>query len=215
MVNFSSDNASGVAPEIMRALAEANTGTAKPYGEDAITARVETRLAEIFETEVVVFPVATGTAEALARLAPIADLLLPPNRPIVRPVDDSVRVARAGPGQVGHVGVEINLARFAAVFGISDVNIPWTIRSYGTQIMERTITLRIAVAAFSALWTSPPPVYAGAMLDRWLRQLAGMGDPLSGIGNIFTRSHGSTFLPLQERSAGPSHKLEEKSRLFC
>jgi threonine aldolase len=62
MVSFTSDNASGVAPEILRALADANEGAAMPYGEDAITRRVEKQLAEVFETDVVVFPVATGTA---------------------------------------------------------------------------------------------------------------------------------------------------------
>jgi len=35
-------------------------------------------------------PMATSTAEALARLGPIADVFLTHNRPIVRPVDDSV-----------------------------------------------------------------------------------------------------------------------------
>jgi threonine aldolase len=62
MVSFTSDNASGVAPEILQALAEANSGPAMPYGADAITQRVSARLAEVFETEVTVFPVATGTA---------------------------------------------------------------------------------------------------------------------------------------------------------
>jgi threonine aldolase len=62
MVSFTSDNASGVAPEILQALAEANSGAAMPYGADAITQRVSARLAEVFETEVTVFPVATGTA---------------------------------------------------------------------------------------------------------------------------------------------------------
>jgi len=62
MVSFTSDNASGIAPEILQALTDANKGAAMPYGEDAITRRVETRLAEVFETEVAVFPVATGTA---------------------------------------------------------------------------------------------------------------------------------------------------------
>jgi len=62
MVSFTSDNASGVAPEILQALAEANSGPAMPYGADAITQRVSARLAEVFETEVTIFPVATGTA---------------------------------------------------------------------------------------------------------------------------------------------------------
>lgn len=62
MVSFTSDNASGMAPEILQALAEANSGPAMPYGADAITQRVSGQLAEVFETEVTVFPVATGTA---------------------------------------------------------------------------------------------------------------------------------------------------------
>jgi threonine aldolase len=72
-MNFLSDNAYGAAPEILAALAQANTGPAAPYGEDDITARVQQRFAEIFEHEVAVFPVVTGTAAnalALATLVP-------------------------------------------------------------------------------------------------------------------------------------------------
>ena len=72
-MNFCSDNAIGVAPEIMSALAEANRGPSMPYGADDWTKRVERRFAEIFEREVRVFPVATGTAAnalSLATLAP-------------------------------------------------------------------------------------------------------------------------------------------------
>jgi len=74
MVSFTSDNASGAAPEILEALAAANGGAAMPYGADAITARVQARLAEIFETEVAVFPVATGTAANSLSLA----VMVPP-----------------------------------------------------------------------------------------------------------------------------------------
>ena len=72
-MNFSSDNVAGIAPEILAALAAANAGTEQSYGADAVSARVERRLAEIFEHEVAVFPVATGTAAnalALATLVP-------------------------------------------------------------------------------------------------------------------------------------------------
>jgi threonine aldolase len=72
-MNFISDNAVGVAPQIMNALAEANRGPSMPYGADDWTKRVERRMAEIFEREVRVFPVATGTAAnalSLATLAP-------------------------------------------------------------------------------------------------------------------------------------------------
>ncbi|MDP6352336.1 MAG: beta-eliminating lyase-related protein [Alphaproteobacteria bacterium] len=72
-MNFRSDNEAPVAPEIMRALAEANHGKAASYGADAVTARLKTRFAEVFETEVAVFPVVTGTAAnalALAQVTP-------------------------------------------------------------------------------------------------------------------------------------------------
>ncbi len=59
---FKSDNTAGAAPEILAALAEANQGHDLSYGEDALTARLEARLAEIFERPCAVFPVVTGTA---------------------------------------------------------------------------------------------------------------------------------------------------------
>ena len=72
-MNFRSDNVAGIAPEILAAIAAANAGTAPSYGADAFTERVQRRIAELFEHEVAVFPVATGTAAnalALAALTP-------------------------------------------------------------------------------------------------------------------------------------------------
>jgi threonine aldolase len=72
-MNFASDNTAGVAPAILEALAAANTGYARGYGNDDWTARVERRLAEIFEHEVAIFLVPTGTAAnalALAQVTP-------------------------------------------------------------------------------------------------------------------------------------------------
>jgi threonine aldolase len=72
-MNFASDNTAGIAPEILAAIAQANAGFASAYGNDAWTKRIEARLAEVFEHEVAVFLVATGTAAnslALAHLAP-------------------------------------------------------------------------------------------------------------------------------------------------
>ncbi|GAB4394473.1 MAG: low specificity L-threonine aldolase [Kiloniellaceae bacterium] len=71
--NFASDNVSGVCPEILEAIARANAGSAMPYGEDEITRRLEAQVAEIFEHEVAVFPLATGSAAnslALSALVP-------------------------------------------------------------------------------------------------------------------------------------------------
>jgi threonine aldolase len=72
-VNFASDNAAPVAPAILDALAEANAGYALAYGNDDWTRRIETRFAEIFEREVALFLVPTGTAAnalALAHVSP-------------------------------------------------------------------------------------------------------------------------------------------------
>lgn len=68
-VNFRSDNVTGIHPAILRAIEAANHGPALPYGNDEITARLEKRFAQVFETEVTVFPVATGTAANALALA--------------------------------------------------------------------------------------------------------------------------------------------------
>lgn len=59
---FGSDNMAGVAPQILAALAAANDGLTRSYGADDISARLERRFSEIFEREVSVFLVSTGTA---------------------------------------------------------------------------------------------------------------------------------------------------------
>ena len=72
-MNFSSDNATGVAPQIMAALAAANEGHAMAYGNDGITKAAEATFTELFQQELAVFPVATGTAAnalALSALTP-------------------------------------------------------------------------------------------------------------------------------------------------
>jgi threonine aldolase len=60
--NFYSDNVSGASPEILAALAAANADDTAPYGGDPWTERLPGRFAEVFEREVDVYPVGTGTA---------------------------------------------------------------------------------------------------------------------------------------------------------
>jgi threonine aldolase len=72
-VNFASDNTAPVAPAILDAIANANAGFARGYGNDEWTYGVERRLSEIFEREVAAFLVPTGTAAnalALAQITP-------------------------------------------------------------------------------------------------------------------------------------------------
>ena len=61
-MNFASDNTAGIAPQILEALARANEGFALGYGNDPLTKTVEQRLCVLFEREVAVFLVPTGTA---------------------------------------------------------------------------------------------------------------------------------------------------------
>ncbi len=72
-MNFMSDNVTGAAPEILDAIVKANAGTAPSYGNDDWTRRLTQRLSDLFERDVAVFPVATGTAAnalSLAALTP-------------------------------------------------------------------------------------------------------------------------------------------------
>ncbi|HEV2334288.1 MAG TPA: beta-eliminating lyase-related protein [Stellaceae bacterium] len=72
MIDYRSDNTGRAAPEILDALVRANSGTALGYGADALTARLQDRFSDLFETRVRVFPVATGTAANALSLAAIA-----------------------------------------------------------------------------------------------------------------------------------------------
>lgn len=70
---FTSDNAFGVAPEILQALARVNGGAVASYGADETTSGLTQRFGEVFERDVAVFPLATGTAAnslALATFTP-------------------------------------------------------------------------------------------------------------------------------------------------
>ena len=61
-MNFASDNWAGVPPEVAAALSAVNVGVSPGYGSDDWTAGVERRIGEVFEREVAVFFVATGSA---------------------------------------------------------------------------------------------------------------------------------------------------------
>ncbi len=72
-MNFASDNAAGIAPDILRAITQANEGFALAYGNDEGTRRVERRCGELFERDVAVLLALTGTAAnalALAHVTP-------------------------------------------------------------------------------------------------------------------------------------------------
>ena len=60
-MQFASDNWAGASPKVIDALAEAARAGGPAYGSDAITKSVERRFSELFERDVAVFLVASGT----------------------------------------------------------------------------------------------------------------------------------------------------------
>ena len=72
-MDFASDNAAGIAPDILDAIARSAASRAQAYGTDDWTKRAQAALAATFEHDVAVFLVATGTAAnalALGALCP-------------------------------------------------------------------------------------------------------------------------------------------------
>ena len=72
-MDFTSDNAAGVSQPVLEAIVAANSGPAPAYGADSLSAAAADRLRDVFETDLTVFLVATGTAAnalALAALCP-------------------------------------------------------------------------------------------------------------------------------------------------
>ncbi|MGW7543317.1 threonine aldolase family protein [Streptomyces sp. NPDC054770] len=68
-LSFISDNMAGAAPQIAGAVAEAAAGQVLPYGNDPFSERARRKLGEIFDRDVDVFPVTTGTAANCLALA--------------------------------------------------------------------------------------------------------------------------------------------------
>jgi threonine aldolase len=68
-LQFASDNCSGMCPEALDAVMVANTGHARPYGDDAWTQAAADALRTVFETDCEVFFVYSGTAANSLALA--------------------------------------------------------------------------------------------------------------------------------------------------
>jgi threonine aldolase len=91
-MNFTSDNCYGASPEILAAVANANRGAAASYGDDPVTARLQTRFCELFERDVTVFPVISGTAANALCLA----TLVPPHGAVVCHAQSHIAVDECG-----------------------------------------------------------------------------------------------------------------------
>ncbi|MGA2140197.1 MAG: beta-eliminating lyase-related protein, partial [Verrucomicrobiia bacterium] len=71
--HFASDNNSGICPEVLAALQEANTGHVTGYGDDPWTLKAKQLVRDLFETDCDVFFVFNGTAANSLALASLCD----------------------------------------------------------------------------------------------------------------------------------------------
>ena len=61
-MTFHSDNETGIAPEILDALINVNSGSSMPYGNDEVSQQLNQNLSDFFDYPVEAFLVSTGTA---------------------------------------------------------------------------------------------------------------------------------------------------------
>jgi threonine aldolase len=104
-VNFTSDNCYGASPEILDAMARANEGAAVSYGDDRITRRLTERFSALFERDVAVFPVLSGTAANALALA----TLVPPHGAILCHAMSHIAVDECGAPELFTHGAKLAL----------------------------------------------------------------------------------------------------------
>ncbi len=68
---FTSDNIAGASPQVLDALMAASIGAAQPYGNDELTAQLEQQFIALFECDLRLFLVPTGTAANVISLATV------------------------------------------------------------------------------------------------------------------------------------------------
>lgn len=102
-MNFASDNVYGMHESMLEALARVNAGAAPSYGADEATARVEKALGEVFERDVSVFPVTTGTAANAISIA----CLTPPYGAVLCHPESHVMVDECGAPELYSGGAKL------------------------------------------------------------------------------------------------------------
>jgi threonine aldolase len=153
-MNFCSDNVAGASASIVEAIARANTGAAMPYGNDPYTARVEKLLAEIFEHEVAVFPVATGTAANVLCLA----ALTPPWGTIYCHAESHIAVDECGAPEFYTGGAKLDL-----IHGAHGKITPDEIRPAGAGVVHHTQPAAVSLTQATEAGTVYTPAEVGAI----------------------------------------------------
>jgi hypothetical protein len=101
---------------------------------------------------------------------------------------DPFGVMAAGRGQIATVGVEVLAARGAVVLGVGQDDIARPPGGEVTEVVECALEDAVAVGAVAAPRAGPPPVIAAALSGLGLGQMFDAGDPLGGVGQVFSGS---------------------------
>jgi hypothetical protein len=101
---------------------------------------------------------------------------------------DPFGVMAAGRGQVAAVGVEVLAAGGAVVLGVGQDDVARPPDGKVAEVVERTSEDAVTVGAVAAARAGPPPVVAAAPAGLGLGQILDAGDPLGGIGQVFSGS---------------------------
>ena len=91
-MNFQSDNAAGVRPDILAAVAAAAAPSAAAYDADGWTARLDGVYSDVFATACTVLPISTGTAANALALA----AMVPPYGAVVCHAEAHINVDECG-----------------------------------------------------------------------------------------------------------------------
>jgi len=166
-MDFRSDNTWGVSPAVMAALAAANHGTDSSYGADAISERVTRRFCDLFEREVAVFPVATGTAANVLALA----ALTPPWGVIYCHEDAHIAVDECGAPEFYTGGAQ--LARLAGADGKLTPT-ALEARVTGAGVVHHTQPAAISLSQATEAGTVYPPSEIGAIAEIARRHKLGL-----------------------------------------
>jgi threonine aldolase len=123
ILDFRSDNTHRVSAEILDAIVRVNSGTMTSYGDDAVTERVRVLCSGIFEHDVAIFPVISGTAGNALAIAAMTDasslVLCHEDAHIVRDELDAVGLFSGGARLVTFAGArgKLDAASIAAYRG--------------------------------------------------------------------------------------------------
>ena len=104
------------------------------------------------------------------------------------PGHDPLGVMAAGGGQVATVGVEVLAAGGAVVLGVGQDDVARPPGGEVAEVVERALEDAVAVGAVVAARAGPPPKVAAALAGLGLGQILDAGDPLGGIGQVFSGS---------------------------